>query len=273
MATNTAAANGNLSDSGTWSLGHMPTDGEDVVINNGVVVTWDVGAGSRLPASGTLASISSPGTGSLEITPDTTGPVSIYCTTYTPYNGYLIHLKGTSTNVVTLNGTTMYGSFYITRGALYQDSNTYAVVNVTNILPSTSTYYDSFAILCQAGHLTVNNCTVRGGDSSSSPGIACNTYAPIFNNVNLVAGTKGLAYRGMTPIWNITDKANYISFPTVNADGRGSQRMRFALCPLADEVKDGVKGQFEDGADPPSYSQEGTLVAGGAALSRVRLGM
>ena len=78
-----------------------------------------------------------------------------------------------------------------------------------------------------------------------------------------------MAYRGETPAtWVITDKANYISFPAVNADGRGSQVMRFALCPEADEVESGVDGMFEDGTDPPGYSTTGTLAAGGGGVRR-----
>ena len=254
MATNTAST-GDLSQAGTWSLGHMPIATEDVVLPDGVAVTWDVGAGSRLPASGTLNSISG-GSGSLQITPSTTGAVSIYATTYTAANGLLIALLGTSTNIVTLNGTTMYASTYANRGALVKMSNTAAVVNVSEILPSNTGNYASCAIINNGGTLVVNDCDVYGSDTSLSSAINSSGQCT-FNNVNLIDGTRYVAYIGSSPIWNITGRANYHQRATVNLDGAGNAVVKFPVFPLqANVLLDTV---IYDGFN-------GTLAAGGAVV-------
>ena len=99
--------------------------------------------------------------------------------------------------------------------------------------------------------------TVTGGSGSQAQGIgaAANniTTVPTYNHVRHVDSANCNAYAGKPPIWNITDKANYIQMPTVNADERGSQVMRFYLPPAQGEIIEGKSAVGEDLVDPPGY--------------------
>jgi hypothetical protein len=60
MPTITATKAGNWSDTSVWDLTRVPQDGDDVALA-GYIIVWDI-AQTRIPATGTLASISSTGT-------------------------------------------------------------------------------------------------------------------------------------------------------------------------------------------------------------------
>ena len=143
MATNTAST-GNLSDTTKWSLSHVPIAGEDVVIPNGVLVTWDAGASSTIPDSGDLASLTCSGTGQLTIPLDVVGSVRINVTTKT---------AGTSTTgAINVTGVAPAAVLTISTAA-----DGYSALNVAST--GTGIYTTTSGGLLHRGHVT---CTSSG---------------------------------------------------------------------------------------------------------------
>jgi len=81
----------------------------------------------------------------------------------------------------------------------------------------------------------IANSVITGGSYSPTSsyqgeGFINNNLGTVFTNVSLVCSANNLPMTGAPPaVWNITDKANYISMPTVNLNGGGAAAAKFSV--------------------------------------------
>jgi hypothetical protein len=231
MATNAATKAGNWSDTTLWSLGHIPTNGEDVNLMSYAVVIDGSGV---IPASGNLASIGATTTGYLSyavtlgnLTINVTGNI----TNGTSGLG-LIQLSGNSANTVTINantftvvssGVTVYvnctNTNIILNGNVVGGSGTVSIVGESTVEvngnvtggPSSNAY----GIYKYGGNIIVNG-TVTAGAGISSWGvyIAHSGNATIHGDVvgsNGDSGTSGVNYALNSNTGTVTLNGSMIS--------------------------------------------------------------
>ena len=252
-----------------WLLGGSPLAGDAVVIATTHTVVFNV---ARAPAtSGTFASLTNAGTGTITIAPTTLGyDVTIAATTF----------QAVAAPLITVSAAAHTGRKVTTIGNVIGGSSASAICFVSNATATTFLWDHTGSITgggasvaygfnnASTGGVAVTNGNIAGGSATGARGFSnASTGVVTLTNVNLIDTATNSAYvaNGKAPVWVITDKANYIQMPTVNADGRGSWVMRFYLAPHEHEVLASTAGGFEDGANPPSYVTAGTYHAALAA--------
>lgn len=173
--TNTASA-GTTWSGATWSAGHVPLDGEDVVINTGVSLAIDV---VRIPAtSGDLASLT--GTTTAALTCDMAA--RSYDIHVNNASGTKIIQGGTATGFITLSGTPGSNTFTLTGGTLTTAAAGYGVY------VNSATPVGACTLNCDIRAAGTNSFGVRTGSA-----IAAN----ISINGNVLGTTSGSTTTGV----------------------------------------------------------------------------
>ena len=290
-ATTATLVAGPASDTYTYKVCGQPLATDIVVMATTYEVADDV---ARIPATaGSLASLTAVGTGKItvDMTNGTLDGGGIYSTgnitAGTSTVGFIVasgdapaatftisaigNLQGGTANgasavvwsssaTLTLLGNPIGGNGTTRRGVIVSAGTVHFTGDPTGATgPALYVSGGTVNITPTSLPITVTGGTSPGGYGIELAGGTVNLLAD-HGGINTVNTASCLALGGATPVWNITGKANYIEFPTVNADGRGSQAMRFALCPVAGEVAEATAGVFEDGANPPGYGVLGTRV-------------
>ena len=182
MATITATKAGNWSDTTVWDLGRIPEAGDDVALA-GYVIVWDT-AQTRIPATGTLTSISSTGkAGQISLALDDAafhGGASIYATTITagtkPATSGIILISGTTDHIITITTGTEAGQGVF--GGAGSTANTYGI------------NHNSTGTLNFIGRST-------GGNLTNNEGIYSNVAGIINVTGNLYGNPMGYQSRGL----------------------------------------------------------------------------
>lgn len=196
-ATITATKAGNWSDTSVWDLGRIPAAGDDVALA-GYDIVWDTSI-TRIPASGTLASITSPGTG--HITLDLSdaafhGGASIYSTkiqagTKIASDKGILTVTGTTDHVLTINvGTTPNGLIGGSESESYGcHSSTTGTINVIGDILSGAGSYRIGMAFWGNGSLNVTGSIYGGKGNAVS---LATTGASAFTG-NITGGTANTA--------------------------------------------------------------------------------
>lgn len=225
MATNTALSSGNWNDNARWSLGHVPIAGEDVDFSD-YDVTMNI---ARIPASGTLHSITQSGSGALIIPLDTLGNCGIYTETMTSVPGSgvadIISITGATSNTITIEGDIIDGpwsgsflDFNSTGNLIFNGDVTSGnnlgtgIRNVSGIVTMTGNVTgggaNTYAIDNFAGTIYVTG-DVTGGSSNYSVAIKNNNAGIIDVTGNVTGSTAGtssdaIKHEGSTGTINVT---------------------------------------------------------------------
>jgi len=212
---------------------------EDVALA-GYVIVWDVTAGARIPATGTLASITSTGTAgqitvAINTLCDALGDISLFVATATCGTGD--GLIKTSTGAATGHTFTITGSSWSGGSA----TNAYGInwQNSTGTLalvcsPNGGSGTVSYGVITNGGLLTVTGTSTGGSGSRAygvyaqgpvthtgnfvgGPGVAAaGIYVPtavavtLANGSSIISGSGGVGYTGYPPVWANATKAGYI---------------------------------------------------------------
>lgn len=241
MATITAQAGGNWSDTSTWDLDRIPQDGDDVNLSSYTVV-WDASA-LTIPASGTLNSLTN-SSGKLTLAL-TLGNATLNCTTIQAGAGPLLQPTGTTTNKLTINCSSLIAGSMTNAHAIYSTiTNGYMDIYANTISGGSGSNARG---LYNYNACTVNiymgvNGVIKGGSGVGTYGVDNNTSTPCnvyngtiqatssasglynsysgtgtYTNVNLIDSTF-IAVVGRTPtfVWgpnNFHQTGNYKLFP------------------------------------------------------------
>ena len=272
MATITATKAGNWSDTSVWDLGRIPAAGDAVALA-GYVIVWDAGV-TRIPASGTLLSISSPSTAG-QITLDLSNAAfnsgaALYVTTITA--GTLdtvgtLRITGTTSNVLTITCGTGVGEGIIGGGGLNDHTIVHAgtgTINVTgNIIGGTggaarglsntstgavnvtgnisgNTLWSSMGFVNSlTGAVSVSG-NITGGSGNSAFGFynTVNAQVTLSSTTKLINGAGGVAYGGYPPKWQPT-AATYMYWYTGASFGQAPDT-EFVRNLTAAEIKENV---------------------------------
>lgn len=234
MATITATKAGNWSDTSVWDLGRIPAADDDVALA-GYVIVWDT-AVTRIPATGTLTSISSTGTaGQITLALDDAAfhsGAGLYVTTMTAgtkASAGILTISGTTDHALTIVVGTGAGEGIIggTSNASYCVSTSTAVtVNITgNVTGGSST---SCHGVYAAGGPTVSvtgSCT--GGSGNSAAGVFFNTTGAFTQTGGNITGGGNINSYGLRCNYNTASVSGVITGGTgINSigianDGRG----------------------------------------------------
>lgn len=219
--TNTATKAGNWSDTTVWDQGHVPADGEDVALA-GYTIVWDVANIARIPATGTLATITAATTGTITVDISdaachTSGTCQINFTTAAAGTEHLFQITGTTDHDVTFNGTSITASSGTSnKHGIFQNSpGGRAIVNATLIGSSGSTG-DGMSINASGGLATATKGATGGGASGA--------YG-IYNNGNAAS------------ILTVSGSSNVTGGSQTNACGIGSSTGAAATVVIDDGVK------------------------------------
>jgi hypothetical protein len=200
MATITATKAGNWSDTSVWDLGRVPQADDDVALS-GYVIVWDTSI-TRIPATGSLASISSTGTaGQISIALDDAafhggatldvGTGNITAGTKPATSG-LILITGTTDHVLNITGNLVGGS---NAGAYCVNHQGTGTINIVGNLTDSSTTSTGYAFNNgSTGTVNITGNLIGG----AAGGFAFNNNAAngIFNITgNLTGGSNGSALR------------------------------------------------------------------------------
>jgi len=195
MATNTfnnGSANLLWNDAGNWSLGHVPTDTEDVALG-GFVVAINC---ARIPAAANsrLGTITSAGTaGQLTLDLNVNGSTGLYATTITPGTigvGGFIVVIGATANTFTVDVTTLAAGATSSNIGIYFNS-TGSIIGTGALLAGTAAN----------GHALVNQTTGTvtwtgpvSSNSNSGRGLKnVSTGSVVVNNGPVTGGSVGIA--------------------------------------------------------------------------------
>jgi hypothetical protein len=201
MASNLATKSGNWSDTTVWSLGHVPVATEDVNLAS-YVVAWDVGAGVRIPATGTLNRLTASGAGQLTVDLAVVGSVALHATTIAPgtvITGMVRVTGAAPTRTLTITGNITGGAGNDRVGVENESTGTVSVVgNITG-----GTGARAFGHYGITGKLIVTG-TITGGAGAEAMGILSLAGTTVtFASCRLVDGAGGVAYGGVTPVWTV----------------------------------------------------------------------
>lgn len=234
MATIKATKAGNWSDTSVWDLGRIPQADDDVALA-GYVIVWDTSI-TRIPATGTLTSISSTSTaGQITLALDDVafhGGASLYATTITaarkPATSGMILVTGTTDHVLTVTGDLINGDNSGAEALNNTGTGTVNIIgNITTSTVGSSTAYGvrntSTGTINVTGNITAVNCVglynastgaisvdgiVTGGSNTNvsisyAAGIANvgNGEVTLSANSKLIQGTYHPAYIGKAPAW------------------------------------------------------------------------
>jgi len=175
---NTATKAGNWSDTTVWDLGHVPTEGEDVALASYIVV-WDVATIQRIPATGSLGTITAATTGTITMDISnaaclTSGTCQINFTTAAAGTEHLFQIITTATtNDVTFNGTSITASVATSsKNGIHHiiGGGAKAIVNANLIGSSGSTGVG--LRIGVAGALATINGNITGGGSGVAYGVS-----------------------------------------------------------------------------------------------------
>lgn len=295
---NYAIAAGNWSATATWSAGTVPVADEEVDLN-GYVVPWDAGV-TRIPASGTLTSISSPGTAG-QITLDLSNAAfssgaALYATTITA--GTLdsvgtFRITGTTSNVLTIICGTGVGEGIIggagsadictrlvgtgtiniignVRGGAGQYSygvinESTGTINITGDTTGGTGYAATGTVNSSTGKISISGDVTGGSVGNISHGIN-NTSAgqiTLSTTTKLINGATGVAFVGYPPVWQPTS-ATYMYWYTGASFGQEPDT-EFVRNLTAAEIKKGtvsgsVTGTLQTVVRP--FRKIGTSVVG-----------
>lgn len=203
MATITATKAGNWSDTSVWDLGRIPAADDDVALA-GYVIVWDT-AQTRIPASGSLASISSTGTaGQISIALDDAafhGGVTLDVGTGNitagtkPATSGLILISGSTDHVLNITGNLVGGS---NAGAYCVNHQGTGTINIVGNLTDSSTTSTGYAFH-NGSTATVNITGDLTGGAAGGYAFNNNAANGIFNVTgNVTGGSNGCGIRVAT---------------------------------------------------------------------------
>ncbi|HHT9136805.1 MAG TPA: hypothetical protein ACFYEK_06100 [Candidatus Wunengus sp. YC60] len=195
MATITATKAGNWSDTTVWDLARVPQADDDVALA-GYVIVWDT-ALTRIPATGTLTSITSTGTaGQISLALDDAAfhsGAGLYATTIqcgtAPATYGIIYVTGTTDHVLTIvtgsspNG--IVGGSNVNAFGIYNPGT--GTINITGDLTGGSGA-NTPAIHTAGSSTVVGNLFCGTGVSGSSYGFYNNGTGTISITGNITAG-------------------------------------------------------------------------------------
>jgi hypothetical protein len=168
MATITATKAGNWSDTSVWDLGRVPQSGDDVALA-GYVIVWDTSI-TRIPASGSLASISSTGTA---------GQISIALNDAAFHSGATLDV-GTG-NITAGTKPTVFGLLLVTGATDHVLTITGNIVGGSNA--------NAFGLYASGSGSIILNGNATGGTGSYAQGIYADSSSPVTINGNTQGGS------------------------------------------------------------------------------------
>ena len=243
--TFTVASGNHWSTTYNWSQGHVPVDGENVVLSG--IVVWDVATVPRIPATGRLGSITSAGAYAITLDMDDEAchgdpsTCALYAASMTagPVTGGFLVTSGAQTD----HSVTIDVTGDIASGATASDNNLYhagagkMIIVVGGNLKgsaggscfgfinfSTGTFTINGNVLGGGGALGggVSNSTgtgtitgnVTGGTHVSSPGVNASGTGVITLIGNMIATSTSRPWAGTAPSWDVANAKYYYQLST-----------------------------------------------------------
>ena len=223
----TASTFASLTGTGTGQITVALTTG----VTREIFVAGAVQAGTKPTAEGLIVVAGSAGTFNLTCTTATAGTnTSASC---------IVH-NGTSAATVNVTGNIVGGSANYAYGMNITNSGPWSVTG--NITGGSAGSAAAGLTNAYTGAGTINGpSTISGGGAITCYGVN-NAYTGVITldaangGVDLVNSANVTAWIGKPPVWKITGRANYISWPTVNLDGAGNAIVRFVVLPTLGTV-------------------------------------
>lgn len=254
----------------------IPAAGDAVTKATGHTIVQDAGATRIPPTSGTLASLTGVGTGSITADLSVIGDAAILADTMTAgADASLIITSGTAHSpmkTLSVTGTACLTSAtdttaFITQGSTGTLSFTGSIVCrigrgiqgsaagpiniVGSITAGTNTGTASYGLYnAMSSPVTWSNGNISGGTGNAAVGFLNDGGpAPVFTNVNLVNTATGMAYMGQKApsTWVMTARQNYEQWPAVNLEGAGNAVVKMAVALAPGLVLKDQTGYYSDG--------------------------